>query len=468
MATTLCSQRSTALSRRAFLHQTSAGFGGLAFHGLLASEAAAGQGPLAPKAAPFAPKAKRIIFLFMHGGPSQVDLFDPKPELTKYDNQPLPFEKPRIVSSATGNLLASPFNFAQHGQSGAAVSDILPHISRVVDDLCIIRSIHGSNSRHGGALLELHTGSDTFPRPAMGSWIQYGLGTENENLPGFLTVNPPGSHGGANAWSSSFLPAHYQGTRITRDKEKRLAIPFLGSIDASRKAQREELALLEAINAQHLDAVGNDSALEARLASYELAFRMQMEAPEVQDLSKETAATRALYGMDDDPTASFAEQCLLARRYSEAGVRFVQVTHRYWDQHSKLEKDHRRLAAEMDRPVAALITDLKQRGLLDDTLVLWGGEFGRTPVAQGRDGRDHNPHGFTMFLAGGGVKPGIQYGNTDEFGYYAVENRVHFHDLHATMLHLLGIDHTQLTYRHAGRDFRLTDVYGNVVHDIMA
>lgn len=468
MPSRLCLHRQAApQSRRAFLQQSSAGFGALAAHGLLSLEAQAGN-PLRARQAPFAPKAKRVIFLFMHGGPSQVDLFDEKPELRRHDGKPLPFNKPRIVSSQTGNLLASPFAFQHHGQSGAQVSELLPHIAKVVDDLCIIRSIHGSNSRHGGALLELHTGSDTFPRPAMGSWIQYGLGTQNENLPGFLTINPSLGHGGANAWSSSFLPAHYQGTRIARDKDKQWKIPFITHADTQPDAQRRELALLEAMNRDHLQRAGADAALEARLASYELAFRMQSEAPSVQDLSQETPATRALYGLDDKVTGAFAKQCLLARRFSEAGVRFVQVTHGYWDQHSNLKGDHTRLSAEMDRPVAALITDLKQRGLLEETLVLWGGEFGRTPVAQGRDGRDHNPHGFTMFLAGGGVKPGIQYGHTDPFGYYAVENRVHFHDLHATMLHLLGIDHTQLTFRHAGRDFRLTDVYGEIVHDIIA
>ena len=466
MRNALCHQRNLPLSRRAMLQQSAAGFGALAFHGLL-SQAHGSSQPLAPKTSLIAPKAKRVIFLFMHGGPSQVDLFDHKPELTKLDGKPLPFDKPRIVSSNTGNLLGSPFSFKQHGQSGAHVSELLPHIGKIVDDLCIVRSMHGSNSRHGGALLELHTGSDTFPRPAMGSWIQYGLGTENENLPGFLTINPAMGHGGANAWSSSFLPAHYQGTRIARNKDKHLQIPFIQREETDRQAQRQELAFLEAMNQAHLARVGSDTTLEARLASYELAFRMQMEAPTVQDISSETASTRALYGLDDKPTSQFAEQCLLARRFSQAGVRFVQATHRYWDQHSKLKTDHTRLAAEMDKPVAGLITDLKQRGLLDETLVLWGGEFGRTPVAQGRDGRDHNPHGFTMFMAGGGVKPGIQYGNTDEFGYYSVENRVHFHDLHATMLHLLGIDHLQLTFKHAGRDFRLTDVYGNVVHDIL-
>ncbi len=465
----LCGARQAMpMNRRAMLRQSAAGFGTLAMHGLLASDSLGAASALAARAAPIAPAAKRVIFMFMHCGPSQVDLWDHKPELSRYDNQPLPFDKPRIVSSNTGNLLGSPFAFRSQGQSGAMVSELLPHLGSVVDDLCVIRSMHGSNSRHGGALLELHTGSDTFARPSMGSWVQYGLGTESANLPGYVTINPPASHGGANAWSSSFLPAHYQGTRITKGRNKALAIPFIEGPNKNREAQRAELGLLAQMNGRHLLEAGPDAALEARLASYELAFRMQMEAPVVQDVDNEPKSVRDLYGLDDPKTTGFARQCILARRFAEAGTRFVQVTHRYWDQHGNLERDHRKLAAEMDRPAAALITDLKQRGLLQDTLVLWGGEFGRTPVAQGRDGRDHNPHGFSMFLAGGGVTPGIQYGNTDEFGYYAVENRVHFHDLHATMLHLLGIDHKQLTYRYAGRDFRLTDVYGNVVHDILA
>jgi hypothetical protein len=300
----------------------------------------------------------------------------------------------------------------------------------------------------------------------MGSWINYGLGTENQNLPGFITINPSGSHGGSNAWSSAFLPAHYQGTRIG-GAGKGMTVPFIES-PLDRGLQRRELDLLNAINREHFAHSAGDGEMEARIASYELAFRMQMEAPGVQDLSGEPESMRKLYGLDQEHTKEFAEQCVMARRYSEAGVRFVQVTHRYWDQHGNLKKDHARLAGETDQPVAALITDLKQRGLLDETLVLWGGEFGRTPVAQGDDGRDHNPHGYTMFLAGGGVKAGVQYGSTDEYGYFAIENKVHLHDLHATMLHLLGIDHTQLTYRHAGRDFRLTDVYGRVVRDLFA
>ncbi len=443
------------------LRRSSAGFGALALNALLAENS------LSASAPPALAKAKRIIFLFMHGGPSQVDLFDYKPALQRDNGKPLPFDKPRIVSSGTGNLLGSPWAFKQHGDSGAYVSELLPHISGVADNLCIIRSIHCSNSRHGGALLELHTGSDTFTRPSMGSWINYGLGTENQNLPGFITINPPGSHGGANAWSSAFLPARFQGTRIG-GKAKSMKIPFIESPIVEERQRRLELDLIGDMNRAHLDRFGLDHELEARIASYELAFRMQMEVPPVQDITDEPEHIRQLYGLDGENTKSFGEQCLIARRYSEAGVRFVQATHRYWDQHSKLKKDHTRLAAEMDKPVAGLITDLKQRGLLEDTLVLWGGEFGRTPVAQGKDGRDHNPHGFTMFMAGGGVKAGLQYGATDDYGYYAVENRVHFHDLHATILHLLGIDHTQLTYHYAGRDFRLTDVHGRVVRDIIA
>jgi hypothetical protein len=301
----------------------------------------------------------------------------------------------------------------------------------------------------------------------MGSWITYGLGSENQNLPGFITIRPSGSHGGANAWSSAFLPAQFQGTRLGTDG-KNIEIPFIGDPRPGAGRQRRELDLLRAVNEDHLEAQGYDPELEARIASFELAFRMQAEAPGVQDISSEPASVRALYGLDEEPTKAFGEQCLMARRFSEAGVRFVQVTHRYWDSHSNLRKEHTRLAAEMDRPVAALITDLKQRGLLDETLVLWGGEFGRTPVAQGKDGRDHNPHGFTMFLAGGGVTPGVCFGATDEFGYHAVRDRLHFHDLHATILYLLGFDHTELTYFHGGRNFRLTDVHGEVAHQIIA
>jgi hypothetical protein len=455
------------LSRRQLLQQSAAGFGSLALAGLLGNEAAAHE-----QKPHFPPKAKRVIFLFMHGGPSQVDTFDYKPQLERDHGKPLPFPKPRVVSAATGNLLKSPWKFQQHGQSGAWVSEIFPQVAEVVDDLCIINSMNGSNSRHGAALLELHTGSDTFIRPSMGSWITYGLGTENENLPGFISICPTLTHGGVNAYSSSFLPADFQGTPIGNASipSEKAQIPFINNADhLPRDLQRFELDLLKQLNRERLSATGPDDQLEARINSFELAFRMQAAAPELQSIGDETQATQSAYGLDDDKTKNFGRQCLMARRFVERGVRFVQCTHSYkWDQHGNLKADHAKNAMEVDQPIAALIRDLKDRGLLDETLVLWGGEFGRTPVAQGNDGRDHNPHGYTMWMAGGGVRPGMVYGATDEYGYYAVENKVHLHDLHATMLHLLGLDHLKLTYRFAGRDFRLTDVEGEVVHEILA
>jgi hypothetical protein len=340
-----------------------------------------------------------------------------------------------------------------------------------VDDLCFIKSMHGSNSRHGGALLELHTGSDTFIRPAMGSWITYGLGTENSNMPGFLTICPTQSHGGANNFGSAFLPAPYAGTAIgsvgipARDAR----IPFITNTETPRAIQRKEIDHSQKLNRQQLALTGPDRALEGRIESFELAFRMQAEAPELQDLGQESEATKKLYGLDNPITEDFGRQCLMARRFSEKGVRFVQVSHTYkWDQHEHLKRDHAQNAAEVDKPIAGLLQDLKSRGLLEDTLVLWGGEFGRTPTAQGSDGRDHNPEAFTMWMAGGGVKAGLSYGATDDYSYYSVENKVHFHDLHATILHLLGLDHLKLTYKYAGRDFRLTDVHGHVVKGILA
>ncbi len=461
------------MSRREMLSRSAVGFGSLALAGLLSDQAAAAAraNPLAPRPPHFAPRAKRVIFLFMHGGPSQVDTFDYKPLLTRDHGKPLPFAKPRVVSSQTGNLLASPWKFSQHGQSGAWVSELFPHVAGVVDDLCIVRSMHASNSRHGGALLELHTGSDTFVRPSMGSWITYGLGTENQDLPGFITVCPTLTHGAENNYSSAFLPAAYQGTPMGNASipSDRANIPFIDNTETTRGSQRMELDLLRQLETDHLSTTGPDAALEGRIDSFELAFRMQATAPRLQAISDESPAMLKLYGLDNDKTKNFGRQCLMARRFAEAGVRFVQVSHSYkWDQHGGLKKDHANNALEVDQPIAALIQDLKARGLLEDTLVLWGGEFGRTPTAQGDDGRDHNPQGFTMWMAGGGVRPGLQYGQTDDYGYYAVENKVHVHDLHATMLHLLGLDHTRLTYRFAGRDFRLTDVHGNVVHDILA
>lgn len=452
------------------LRTSAAGFGSLALSALLADDAV--QDPLAVRQAHFAPRAKQVIFLFMHGGPSQMDTFDYKPQLARDNGKPLPFAKPRVVSAPTGNLLQSPFRFRQHGESGAWVSEIFPHVAGCVDDLCIINSMHCSNSRHGGALLELHTGSDTFVRPSMGSWITYGLGSENHNLPGYITMCPTLTHGGVNAYSSAFLPADYQGTplgnaSIPSDQAK---IPFIENADGTpRDLQRMELDFLQSLNRERLEATDHDATLEARINSFELAFRMQATAPELQEISDESAATQTQYGLDDPQTRNFGRQCLMARRFIEQGVRFVQCTHSYkWDQHSDLKNSHSRNAHEVDQPIAALLQDLKARGLLDDTLVLWGGEFGRTPVAQGTDGRDHNPQGYTMWMAGGGVKPGLQYGSTDEYGYYAIENKVHIHDLHATILHLLGLDHLRLTYRYSGRDFRLTDVHGEIIHDILA
>ncbi|MFO0926232.1 MAG: DUF1501 domain-containing protein [Gemmataceae bacterium] len=461
------------LTRREMLRQSGTGFGALALAALLADDqarAASPPDPLAPKPSHFPPRAKRVIFLFMHGGPSQVDTFDYKPRLARDHGKPLPFAKPRVVSSETGNLLASPWKFARQGQSGAWVSELFPHLAGCVDEMCFLHGMNGSNSRHGGALLELHTGSDTFVRPSMGSWITYGLGTENRNLPGFVTLCPTLTHGGVNNWSAAFLPAVHQGTPVGTASvaAEQARIPFIRS-DTPAAVQRLELDAVQRLNRAALVRSGPDAALEGRIAAFELAFRMQTAAPELQDLSAETTATKKRYGLDDPTTANFGRLCLMARRFAERGVRFVQVTHSYkWDQHGNLKADHGRNAREVDQPIAALLKDLKSRGLLRDTLVVWGGEFGRTPVAQGSDGRDHNPHGFTMWLAGGGVKPGMRHGATDDYGYYAVDGRVHFHDLHATILHLLGLEHTRLTYRHAGRDFRLTDVHGEVVKAILA
>jgi hypothetical protein len=455
------------------LRQCGAGFGNLALLGLLsaAERAVAGSAlnPLAARPPLLRPRAKRVIFLFMHGGPSHVDTFDYKPVLIRDSGKPLPFAKPRIQFAKTANLQRSPWEFRPYGQSGAMVSDLFPQVGACADDLCFLKSVHGTNEAHGGALLKLHTGSDNAVRPSMGSWISYGLGSENRNLPSFLTINPTLGHGGVGNWSSAFLPAVHQGTPIGGGMPvEKATINYLHDPNGDATLQRAQLDLLGEMNREHLAHAGPDSALEARIESFELAFRMQMEAPETMDLAGESDATKKLYGLDDPKTASFARQCLLARRFSERGVRFVQVTHGYWDQHEDLTKDHGRLASEVDRPIAGLLRDLKSRGLLDDTLVMWGGEFGRTPTLQGKDGRDHHPHAFTMWLAGGGVKAGFSYGVTDDYGFYCVDQKVHVHDLHATILALLGLDHEQLTYRHAGRDFRLTDVHGRVVREILA
>lgn len=470
-------------SRRQLLQNCGAGFGTIALNDLLARTASAGQNssaasnPLLSRPGHFPARAKRVIFLFMHGGPSHVDTFDYKPLLAKHDGQPLPFEKPRIQFAQTGNLLKSPWKFRQYGQSGAWVSDLFPNVGRCADDITFIKSIHGSNEAHGGALLKINTGSDTFVRPSMGAWISYGLGTENDSLPSFVTINPTLGHGGVRNFGSAFLPPIHQATRIATSRDNgqtRAKIANLTNEQSSRDVQLLQLGLLRDLNRLRADSsltsrnAGPDSELNARIDSFELAFRMQTEAPEIFDLSKETESTRQLYGIDQEPTSNFGTQCLLARRLSESGVRFVQVSHAYWDQHSELKQEHTRLSAEVDKPIAGLLQDLKQRGLLEDTILMWGAEFGRTPTAQGNNGRDHNPHAFTYWMAGGGVKAGFSYGESDDFGFYAAENKVHVHDLHATILHLLGLDHEQLTFRYGGRDFRLTDVEGKLVSDIIA
>jgi hypothetical protein len=450
------------------LQRSATGFGWLAAQSLLAS-----QNPAHPRDGHVPARAKRVIFLFMKGGPSHVDTFDPKPLLDRDHGKPPPFELPRVKFAETKNLLKSPWKFKQHGESGLPVSELFPHVAGCVDELCFIRSMHGTNPAHGGALLKLHTGSDTFVRPSMGAWVSYGLGSESEDLPGFVTICPTLAHGGVTNWGSAFLPAWTQGTPLGNASVP-AAQAGIQSVSPSKplSRQRLQLNLLRKLNHGFNEGLAANEVLEARMNSFELAFRMQTAVPELQDLSSETPATRKLYGMDDPVTADFGLQCLMARRFAERGVRFIQVTHSdgfvQWDQHSNLVKGHSKNAAEVDKPIAGLLRDLRSRGMLDDTLVLWGGEFGRTPTAQGTNGRDHNPHGFTMWMAGGGVKPGTTYGATDDYGYYAAQNKVHIHDLHATLLHLLGLNHEKLTYRHAGRDFRLTDVSGRVVTDILA
>lgn len=465
-------------SRRCMLKTSAVGFGHLALSALLADESRASESvslnPLTAKSPHFHARAKRIVFLYMKGGPSQVDTFDPKPLLDRDHGKAPPFALPKVTFAKQGNLLKSPWKFHQYGESGLPVSELFPHVAQHIDELCILRSVHGTNPAHGGALLKLHTGSDQFVRPSLGSWVTYGLGTENENLPAFITICPTLAHGGVNNWGSAFLPAHCQGTPIgnasvaaAQAKVKHIRNDRIDSV-----LQRRQLDLMRTMNESHLHSVASDQALEGRMNSFELAFRMQGELPLVQDLSSETAATKKLYGIDDPVTENFGRQCLMARRFLDRGVRFVQVTHSdsevQWDQHSNLYLGHSKNAAEVDKPIAGFLTDLRSRGLLEDTLVLWGGEFGRTPTAEASDGRDHNPHGFTMWMAGGGVKGGFAYGSTDDYGYYAVENKMHIHDLHATILHILGLNHEKLTFRFAGRDFRLTDVAGTVASDILA
>jgi len=461
-------------SRRELLQKFGTGLGTLGLAGILNSQKLLGSepapfntvsNPLAPKPPMFAPRAKRIIHLFMNGGPPQVDTFDPKPSLTKYDGQRPPGANLK-TERQTGGLMKSPFQFARHGQSGLEISEIFPHLSTCADDLCVIRSMHTNIPNHEPSLLMMTSGETQPTRPSMGSWLLYGLGTENENLPGFVVLCPGKPVVGPALWGNRFLPGIYQGAQINNAQmDPQKVIRDISNSAISRSSQREQLDLLKEINEHHLEQRGGqDNPLEARIQSLEMAFRMQTEAQDVFDLNQETQATRDAYGKGE-----FADGCLAARRLVERGVRMVQVFYgngQPWDDHENIA-DHAKKAQAVDQPIAALINDLKARGLFEDTLILWGGEFGRTPVSEGAKGRDHNNHGFSVWLAGGGVKGGMAYGATDEFGFAAVENKVHVHDLHATLLHLMGIDHEKLTYRYSGRDFRLTDVHGRVIHDIL-
>jgi hypothetical protein len=453
-------------SRRAMLQSAACGFGYLAFAGM--SSARAGEAGASRPRPHLVPRAKRVIFLFMHGGPSHVDTFDYKPQLQKDDGKELPFDKAANID-AVPKLMGSPWKFARHGECGQWVSELLPHTAKCVDELCVVRSMHSRGQSHGQAVCMLHTGTDTLARPSVGAWISYGLGTENENLPSFVSISPPAGHGGPRNYGAAFLPAAHQATTIgSSGKLDEAGIRNLRS-SLPEAEQRRNLDLLQAMNRDHLARTGGDTQIEGAIESFELAYRMQRVAPHVLDLSQESEATQRLYGIGSKDTDNFGRQCLLARRLAEAGVRYIQVSTGYtWDQHGGLKSGHEKNCLQTDLPTAGLLKDLKARGLLEDTLVIWGGEFGRTPIVQGSDGRDHNPQGFTMWMAGGGVKPGIAFGETDEYGYYSIQDRVHMHDLHATLLHLLGVDHEQLTYRYAGRDFRLTDVYGRVVQEILA
>ncbi len=470
-----------AISRRDMLGQFANGFGMLGLASVL-SESASASGftaatamdPLAARLPMFPARAKRVIFLFMSGGPSHVDTFDPKPRLLAETGQVLPIARPHLERTKTGNMLGSPFSFKRYGKCGTEVSELFPEVGACVDDIAVIRSMVADNINHNGACLQMNTGEQAFSRPSLGSWMLYGLGTENRNLPGYLVISPAQPAQGAPLWSSSFLPASYQGTLVSDLKNP---IANLANPNATLAQQREQLDVLHQLNDIHKGEREADSRLNARIASFELAFRMQREAPEAFDTDKETEATRKLYGMDDKTTETFGKQCLMARRLVERGVRMVQVYHtqnvnrascQLWDQHGNLRAGLKENCAATDRPIAGLLKDLKSRGLLKDTLVVWGGEFGRTPTAESSDGREHHPFGFTMWMAGGGVKGGIVHGATDEFGWNAEKDKVHVHDLHATILHLMGIDHKKLTYRYGGRDYRLTDVYGNVVSNLLA
>mgnify|MGYP001167718119 CR=1 FL=1 len=451
------------LSRRAMLQRAAGGFGALALAGL------ADGGSLQSH---HVPRAKRVIFLFMHGGPSQVDTFDYKPELQARSGERLPFAPAKNLdptSTTQAKLLGSPWTFEQHGQAGLWGSELFPHVSRHLDDICVLRSMQSKGQSHGQAVCMLHTGTDNFVRPSVGAWVSYGLGRSNENLPSFVSISPSAGHGGPRNYGAAFLPASTQATTIGANGKlaSKASFRFLNG-KGGEDLQSRKLAFLRNLNEEHLRRTRH-APVEGMIQSMELAFRMQSAAPPVIGIDQEPDHIKQLYGIGEKATDNYGRQCLLARRFAEAGVRYIQVnTANVWDQHSNLVGGHTKNSKAVDLPIAGLLADLKQRGMLEDTLVAWGGEFGRTPIVQGSNGRDHNPQGYTMWVAGGGVKGGIAYGETDEFGYYAVKDKAHMHDFHATLLHLMGLNHERLTYRYAGREFRLTDVYGHVVEDIIA
>ena len=467
------------LTRRQLLQTSACGFGSLALNALATSSGASALGVRAHHP----PRAKRVIFLFMAGGVSHVDSFDYKPKLVANDGVAFDFDDARSVAKtgmgASMRVMKPLWDFKQRGQSGHWGSELFPHMVERMDDLCLVKGMHTEGVAHGPATLFLHTGTTNFIRPSMGAWVSYGLGTENENLPGFVTISPSLSNGGPRNYGTAFLPAVHQGTPLGRAGQpaREAGIKNLGNTHYDAAAQARQFDLLRDLHAEQLQRArlaGQQEAVEAVIESYELAWRLQSKAPFALDVEAESAAIKKLYGIDEKLTDNFGRQCLMARRLAEAGVRFIQVNYTdnsnnpAWDQHSNMPK-HKDHALAVDKPIAGLLQDLKQRGLLEDTLVWWGGEFGRTPYAQSNGtGRDHNPGGFCQWLAGAGVKPGFSFGETDEFGHHAIQDKVHMHDMHATILHLLGLDHERLTYRHAGRDFRLTDVHGRVVHELLA
>jgi hypothetical protein len=467
-----CYRFEPSMNRRALLRGSACGFGQIALMAM-GSQGVRAHFPPDPsdnqRRFHFKQRAKRVIFLFMWGGPSHVDLFDFKPRLNEFAGKSVTADAYGGKTPPGGTILGSPFRFSQHGQGAVWISELFPQLAQHADRLCVIRSMHTDGSAHGEALLNLHTGHSNLVRPSVGAWVSYGLGSESENLPAFITISPPRGHGGIQNYGSAFLPAMHQGTAlgaaeipIAKAKISNLSNPTIES-----KEQRRQLDLIQALNRQHLEEAGADRGIEGLIASYEMAYRMQSSIPSILSLDDEASETLDLYGIGKEPSDNFGRQCLLARKFSEQGVRYIQVSTDYtWDHHTKNNEGLVKECARVDKPISGLLTDLARRGLLEDTLVVWGSEFGRTPTAENTDGRNHHPQAFTMWMAGGSVRGGLNYGATDDFGFHPIENAVHMHDFHATLLYALGLDHKRLTFRHAGRDFRLTDVYGNAVESL--